>query len=247
MSFVVGAIYLFIGLRLSERKVSSGSRLASIQLALWWGGLGADLALGAIELACALAGILTFSLAMTLYLVTIIVVVSSLWGVTGFLTYVYTGRYHLLEVGGIYIAFYLAFLYWFFSEAPNAIAIEAGSAVWKYGNSGNLALELVLVLLLLVPEILAAVLYLSLLRRTRDSAQRYRITLVGGGILLFFAIDVVIPGTTIPWLIARTILLAIPALMSLAAYYPPAWARRRYGATAIETEGTDAVEGVAGA
>ena len=244
VTLVVSAFYLFIGYRLAQRKVSEGSRLAGTQLAMWWGGLGADLAMGAIELACALGGVLTFSLAMTLYLVTIIVIVASLWGVTGFLVYVYTGRYHLPEIGAIYIGFYVTYLYWFFAQSPTAVAIESGSAVWRYSGSSNLPLELVLVVLLLGPEIVAAILYLSLRRRTRDSAQRYRITLVGGGILLWFGIDLFLPATTIPWLIFRTLLLVLPALMSLAAYYPPEWARRKYGVTAIETQPSDLAEGV---
>jgi hypothetical protein len=242
----VAAFYLFIGWRLSQRKVSTHSRLAANQLAMWWGGLGADLAIGAIELMAALGGGLSFALAMTLYLMTIIVITAALWGLTGFLVYVYTGRYHLLEVSAIYVAFYLFYLYWFFAESPTTIVIEAGSAVWRYAGSSNLPLELLLVILLLGPEIVAAILYLSLRRRTDDTAQKYRITLVGGGILLWFALDIFLPGGTIPWLTLRSVLLIIPAMMSFLAYYPPEWARRRYGATAIETESTDAADGAVG-
>jgi hypothetical protein len=130
-------------------------------------------------------------------------------------------------------------LFWFFSEGPYQVAVEAGSAIWRYNGAVNLPIEVVLVLLLLVPEILGAILYLSLLRRTRDTAQRYRITLVGGGILLWFALDLFIPATTIGWVIFRSLLTVGPALMSLAAYYPPEWARRRYGVSAIEIEGPE--------
>lgn len=240
----MSGFYLFIGYRLARRKVSTPSRLAANQLAIWWGGLGVDLAIGGIELACALAGALTFSLAMTFYLVTVVVIVSSLWGLTGFLTYVYTGRYHLVEVCGIYVGFYVAYLFWFFSQSPYALSIEAGSTVWQYHATPSLLLELVLVVILLGPEIVGAILYLSLWRRTRDTAQRYRIALVGGGILLWFALDVLVPGSTIPWLAFRTSLLVIPAVMSLIAYFPPSWARRRYGATAIESQPSERVEGV---
>ncbi len=88
--------------------------------------------------------------------------------------------------------------------------------------AGIVPLEAVLLVVLLGPEVLGAILYLSLRLRTRDSAQRYRIALVGGGILLWFALDLFLPATTIPWLIARTILLVIPGTMSLVAFYPPA-------------------------
>jgi hypothetical protein len=243
VTLAVAAIYLFIGYRLSQRRTSKDSRLAASQLAMWWGGLGADLAIGAVELSFALGGVLSFSVAMTLYMVTLIVVIAALWGLTGFLVFVYTGRYHLIEVSALYVAFYIAILFWFFSESPYAIAVEAASTVWRTSTTGNIGVAIVLVLLLLGPEVVAAILYLSLLRRTRDSAQRYRIALVGGGILAWFGLDILIPGTTIPWVIFRTLLLAIPALMSLIAYYPPAWARRRYGVTTLETEPAAAAEG----
>jgi hypothetical protein len=242
VSLVVAAFYLLVGARLSSRKVSPTSRLATNQLAMWWGGLGADLTVSSVVLLVALGGGLSFATAMTLYLVTIIVIVAALWGLTGFLVYVYTGRYHLLEVSAIYISFYVLYLYWFFAEGPTQMVIEAGSTVWRFSGSANLPIELVLVILLVGPEIVAAILYLSLRRKTKDSAQKYRITLVGGGILLWFGIDLFLPGDTIPWLIFRTFVAVIPALMSLAAYFPPEWARRRYGATAIELQSSDAPE-----
>jgi hypothetical protein len=242
VTLIVAGFYLLIGVRLSERKVSPHHRLAANQLAMWWGGLGADLAVSGVLLFVALGGGLSFATAVTLYLVTIIVVISALWGVTGFLVYVYTGRYHLLEVSAIYVAFYVIYLYWFFATGPYQMVIKSGSTVWRYSATANLPLEAVLVVLLIGPEIVAAVLYLSLWRRTDDAAQRYRIALVGGGILLWFAIDVFIPGDTIMWLIAKTSVEVVPALMSLAAYFPPEWARRRYGVTAIEIQAPEAPE-----
>jgi hypothetical protein len=196
-----------------------------------------------VGLSCALGGVLTYPLAMTLFLVSIVIIVASLWGLTGFLVYVYTGQYHLIEVSAIYIGFYVAYLFYFFSQTPTGVVIEAGSTVWRYAGTPNVLLELILVLLLLVPEIVAAILYLSLRRKTDDTGQKYRITLVGGGILLWFALELFVPATTIPWVVFRTLLLVLPALMSLAAYYPPSWARRRYGVTAIETIPADLREG----
>jgi hypothetical protein len=245
VSLAVSAVYLYVGYRLAERRTSAGSRLASFQFAVWWGGLGVSVGIGGIELLLAIAGALPFALAMTFYLVSILVDCIFLWGLTGFLTYVYTGRYHLVEVGLIYIVLYVTILYWFFSRAPYAVAFEAAQPVWRYTNTGGpVLLELVLVLVLLAPEIVGAILYLSLRRKTQDSAQRYRITLVGGGILIWFGLDLFIPATTIPWVIFRTVLLVIPGLMSLFAFFPPVWARRKYGATAFETALADGREAV---
>jgi hypothetical protein len=243
-SLGVGAVYLFIAYRIADRQTSPATRMASLQFGLWWGGLGASVGLGGVEVALAVAGALPYASAMTLYLLTVLIDCVFLWGLTGFLTYVYTGRYHLLEVSALYAAFYVAYLYWFFAQAPTLVTFEAAQPVWHYGAAANVPLEFVLLVLLIGPELVGAILYLSLRLRTQDSAQRYRINLVGGGILLWFALDLVVPSATIPWLIARTLLQVVPGLMSLIAFYPPEWARRKYGVTSIDTpivEGREAL------
>ncbi|MGA8303046.1 MAG: hypothetical protein WA691_08925 [Thermoplasmata archaeon] len=231
----MAAVYLYVGYRIADRRVSPTSRLASIQFALWWGGLGASVGLGGIELLLALSGAFPYALAMTTELVGVIVDCTFLWGLTGFLTYVYTGRYHLFEVSLLYIGFYIAYLYWFFAQSPTVEVFVAAQPMWHYAASPNVPLELILVIVLVGPELVGAILYLSLRFRTRDTAQRYRIGLVGGGILLWFAVDLFIPATSIPLLIARTLFLVIPGLMSLIAFYPPEWARRKYGVTSFDT------------
>jgi len=233
VSLGVAAVYVYVGFRIAGRPVSAGSRLASYQLGLWWAGLGASVALGGFELLLALLNAFPFAAAQTTYLVTILVDCVFLWALVGFLTYVYTGRYHLLELSVFYVAFYIAVLYYFFSQDAYAVKFLADQAVFQYTAVPNPVLEVALVIGLLGPEIAGAALYLSLRRRTKDSAQRYRIGLVGGGILLWFALDVFVPATTPAWLLTRTVLELIPGLMSLIAFFPPEWARRRYGVTAV--------------
>lgn len=238
VSFGVAAVYVFVGFRLYLRTVAPTARLASSQLALWWAGLGITTALGGVELALAAAGALTYPAALTLYLLVVVVDCSFLWGLVGFLIYVYTGRYHLLPLSVFYAWFYVTVLYYFFSQQPYAVTIVAGQAVFQYAVLPIPALEAVLLVGLLGPEIAGAILYLSLLRRTSNPAQRYRIVLVGGGILLWFLLDVLVPDSTATWTIVRGILQVVPGLMSLIAFYPPEWARRRYGVTAMShTEG----------
>ncbi len=127
----VAVVYLLIGYRIADRQVSRPARLASFQFALWWGGLGASLGIGGIELLLAVTGELPYALAMTLYLVTVLVDCIFLWGLVGFLTYVYTGRYHVLEVSLLYVGFYIAYLYWFFAQNPYAVVFEAAQPVWQ--------------------------------------------------------------------------------------------------------------------
>lgn len=227
----VSLVYGYVGYRLHRRQVSSEARLASTQFALWWGGLGVSTAIGGTELALALAGALSFPLALTFYLVVVLVDCAFLWGLVGFLLFVYTGKYHLLELTAFYAWFYVTLLYYVFTQVPSSVAVVAGSVNLQYAAHPIAVLEAVLVLGLLGPELVCGILYFSLLRRTEDPARRYRIWLVAGGILLWFAIDVFVPSSTLPWALAKGVVQVVPGILSLFAFYPPAWARRRYGVT----------------
>jgi hypothetical protein len=238
VSFGVALVYLYVGFRLYQRPVSPQSKLAATQLALWWGGIGVTTVLGGAEVALAAGGGLTLPLAKTLYLLLILIDCVLLWGLVGYLTYVYTGKYHLVPLSAFYAWFYFTVLYYFFSQRPYAVLIAAGNVDFLYAAKPTPVLEAVLLLGLLGPELVGAILYLSLLRRTADPAQRYRITLVGGGILGWFLIDLLIPSSTIEWMTVKTILAVIPGVMSLVAYFPPEWARRRYGVTSVSAAGS---------
>ena len=238
----VGVVYSYVGYRISQRPVSAESRLASAQFALWWIGLGASVAITATDVSLATLNLYPFPLAVTIGLVSIIVDCAFLWGLTGFLIYVYTGRYHLVELSVFYAAFYVTALYWILSQDPSSVAYQAGGPAVQYSATPALALTLVVLVGLVAPEIVGAVLYLSLLRRTTDRSTRFRIILVGGGILLWFAIDAFLPSSTSAWVLAKGLLDLVPGIMSLVAFFPPVWVRTRFGVTAPEIEGTDRVE-----
>ncbi len=232
VSFLVAAVYLYFAYRLSQRDVAPGARLASNQFALWWGGIGVTAVVSGIEVALAAAGALALPGALTIYLVSILIDCAFLWGLVGFLVFVYTGRYHLLELTAFYAWFYITVLYFVFLRVPSGVLYSAGAVSLTYSAAAVPLLEVVIVLGLIVPEIVGAILYLSLAGRApAGSAQRLRIWLVGGGILLWFAIDVFVPSSTAAWGLVRTVLELVPGAMSLIAFYPPSWgpARLRTG------------------
>jgi hypothetical protein len=224
--FAAGA-YGYVAIRLYQRAVSPGSKLALAQFSLWWGGLGASSAFGALEALLAFGGLLTLPLAIAFSLFVVLIDVIFLWGLTGFLTYVYTGRYYLVPLSAFYALFYFAALYYEILGAPYAVAVQAGSPTLLAHTVHNPVLIGFVLLGLLVPEIAAAILYLTLLRRTHDPAQRYRIVLVGSSILLWFGILAFVPSTTVGWTLTKGVLEVVPALLSLIAYQPPAGIRRR--------------------
>jgi hypothetical protein len=237
VSVVVAAVFLYVGARLSQRVVPSGARLASAQLSLWWAGVGVTVAITALELTLAVLNVFSFPLALTLYLVTLLVDVTILWALTGFLTYVYTGSYHLTELGALYATFYVLVLYYVTSQGPARVVYQSGALAIGYTAPAITWLAAVVIVLLVVPELVGAILYVSLVRRTRDHHQRVRIWLVGGGILLWILVDLVVPQSTAVWVVVHGALEIVPGLMSLFAFFPPAWVRRRFGVPGAELSG----------
>ncbi len=228
VSAAVAWVYLFVGFRLAERQVRPAARLASLQLALWWGGAGVGVVITTVELAFAVANALPLALGITLYLTSVLLDCAILWGLVGFLVYVYTGKYHLVELTALYGVFYVLVLYYVFFTQPISVAFTAGAPLLHYARTAPLWLELPIVVILVGPEFVGAILYLSLYRRTHDRDQRIRVLLVGGGILLWFLLDLIVPSTTGTWTLARSVLQVVPGLMSFVAFYPPEWLRRRF-------------------
>ncbi len=234
VALAAACVYFYVGKRLFDRVVSPSARLASVQLAVFWGGLGATIFLDGLESGLALANAFPLAVALTFLVVLDLVAVVALWGLVGFLTYVYTGKYHLVAWGGIYIAFFVLAMYYTFAQAPSGVTFTDFAPALVYAVPPIKWLEAVIIVLLVGPELVGAVLYLSLLRRTRVREQRSRIWLVGGAILLWMGFDLFVPSSTGPWIVVHTVLEVIPGLMTLIAFYPPSWAQRRFGLTISE-------------
>jgi hypothetical protein len=231
VSLGAAAVYLYVGKRLFERVVATSARLASIQLALFWGGLGVTILLDALEDALALGNSFPVPLALTFVIVADLVAVIALWGLVSFLTYVYTGRYHLFEWGAIYVAFFVMAIYYTLARDPSGVAFAMGAPTIVYSAAAIKWLEAVIVVILVGPELVGAILYLSLLRRTKVQEQRSRIWLVGGGILLWMGLDLFLPASSGGAILLGRVLEVIPGVMTLVAFYPPTWAQRRFGLT----------------
>jgi hypothetical protein len=227
------AVYAYVGWRLLQRKVSPRSQLASYQFALWWLGLGAALSAGRIELALALGNQLPYTTAIVFSLLNVVIESVYLWGLVGSLVYVYRGRYYLLGLGVLYSAFYVASVYAIFAQGPYAVSMVTGTPSLVYANPAGPNVALALQLVVLIPELVGACLYLSLLRQAEDRTVRWRISLVGSSILLWVAIHAFVPSAGYDWIFAKTILDVLPAILSLLGLVPPAWIRRKLGIASV--------------
>lgn len=237
-------VYLFVGYRLYQRPVSPGSRLASVQFSIWWGGWGVSSALTAFQTLFYVGHALNFPLALTFEMLDILIVTVFLWGLVGFLVYVYSGKYYLGWVSAYFGSFYVITLYYILSEMPYAVTSMGGIPNLAFASTGNLGLGIYAVLGIIGPEISGAILYLTLLRRTKDPTRRFRIALIGSSILLWFGLLLLVPSSTATDVLIRSGLEFIPPLMALLAYFPPSALRARWGLTAVGA-GTETAHEVA--
>ncbi len=235
VSLGIAAVYSFVAYRLYERPVSSDARLASLQFSVFWYALGATAALGAVEAVLAAGGVLTLSVAITISLAEILIDCVFLWAIVDFLVYVYTGKYYLIPVSAFYALFYVAALYYTVLSHPYELVVRAGLPTLLTVPVTSKLLVDVVDIGLVFPEFVAAFLYLSLLRRTEDRGQRFRITVVGLGIVAWFGLTFFFPAPTATLGLVRSLLQLIPAVLTLLAYFPPPWIRERLQVHPIPT------------
>jgi hypothetical protein len=232
VSVVAVAVFFYVGARLLRRESSPRSRLASVQFSIWFLGLGAAVAAGRLELALALVNVLPYAAALTFSLVNVVIESVYLWGLVGSLVYVYTGRYYLVWLGGLYALFYVVSVYAIFAQGPYAVTVASGTPALLYVNPVNSGLALALQLIVLIPEGVGACLYLSVLARTSDLTVQWRISLVGTGILFWVAVHAFVPNAGYMFILLKTVLDLVPAVLALIGVLPPAWIRRRFGIAA---------------
>ncbi|MGC2290240.1 MAG: hypothetical protein WA688_10370 [Thermoplasmata archaeon] len=231
---VIALVYCYVAYRFSRRPVSSNTQMARAQFTIFWYGLGVTAALSALEAALAAAGALSLSIAVTVGLVGVLIDCVFLWAIVDVLIYLYTGRYYFAGVAVLYGLFYVAALYYTILERPYGVVIRAGIPTLLVEPVTVHALVAVVDVGLVFPEFIVAVLYLSLLRRTRDRTQRFRIAVVGLSIIAWFGLTFFYPSSTAAETFERAFLQLVPALLALVAYLPPEWMRTRFRILGID-------------
>lgn len=220
-----------------RRPVAPEVRLARAQFSIWWYGIAiVSLLQGSQSLMASTAALPLGVVVGCLYL-SLIVVCAALWGLVGYLTFLFTGRYYLLPLSVYYVALYVLVLFYFTLSDPIGIAIAYGHVTILYANTLPLAIGAIAVLLILLPELGGAVAYMALSSKTSDLTLRYRTRLVGGGILAWFLLSLVTGVATpvsSPIRLASPLLGVLAAGLVLIAYYPPLALRTRWGVRSVE-------------
>lgn len=237
LSLVGAAIYLFLGIRLAKRPVSAHARFAAAQFALFWIGLAGVTLAGAVLSLVAVEVVPSSGLVVTAVHLEILVLCAGLWGLLGYLTFLYTGKSYLVMWSVFYGVLYLILTY-IITAATKTVTVSQGTVSLQYSNLVGGPILDILVVVLIAPEFIGAILYFTLVARTRDPTVRFRVTLVSWSLIAWFGLAAINVASVLGGGLAAELLNSslgvIAAIVILLAYYPPRAVRKRLGVTGID-------------
>jgi hypothetical protein len=239
-----GAVFVGVGFRLAQRPTTARAERAAKQFALFWIALGSALVATGLERILAGLDSLPLPLPATVLYLEVLLICVALWGLVAFLVYAFTGRDSSLSLGVFYAGYYVFLLYGITAARPDGYSISEGSVNVTYANQFSVPFGLVLVVLLFLPELAATVAYLSLATRVRDVTIRYRIGLVGLGLLLLLVVGSLLPQVGVLSGVVHTVVVslidAVSASIVFLAYFPPLSVRRRLALRRFDEEAMSA-------
>lgn len=240
LAIATGAVYGYVGARLSRRHIQGDGRLAWTLFVHWWRALALVTAGSAVIAVLPVLGVHDEALYLSYLHVVLLALCYLLFCLLYYLAYLFTGKRSLVvPIAAFYVGLYAFTLFWINSLGPYYDPVQ-GSVETQTKGSGPLVA--VFVILLIGPIVAGAALYLRLFSKVEEPTQRYRIGMIGGTILLWFGSSFLayVPtgdsrlGESDVWPIATRLIGLVAALLVLAAYLPPAWVRKRYLVDPIE-------------
>lgn len=234
VALAVAAVYAHMGRRVLQRNGSSrGSARAMHAFAPWWGALAANMLLGGLFMLGAALGWQDLGLQVGYAVFQRFLLVLSLVGLMGYLLYLLTGRDLLAPLAVAYAGFFVFLLAAMLLSQPTGVYIGEWRTDLLYAGSAPRWMQVVNLAALLGPPVGGALAYFRLYFRLHDPTQRYRIALVSWALIAWWVVAVMAGqhemfGSQGFQVVNRFLGLGA-ALVILAAFEPPGWARRRWG------------------
>lgn len=249
-----GTVAVFI----ARRPVTQRARGAQRGFVIWWGGL-AVIGLYALVFNDTY-GIVVAEYGLGPLLAILYILIGILFlllgGLMYYLLYLYTGRSGTLWWPTVYYLVLMASVVWLLHGFGGACLVPADGGCqnpdWQEGDPAAIGayderpqwIGPVFGLALVVPPLVAAVMYFLLYFRVDDPTSKYRILMVSGGIILWFTFSVgntlvaastQTPAGDVSALISRSLGVLAAALVLLA-YLPPRFVQRRFGVQSISQQ-----------
>lgn len=243
---LTGVLYAYVGWRLQARQVSDDAKVAHGMFVLWWYALAATSFIGVATNVLYLVDRLPIWLYQTISQVAILVLLAGLLGLLYYLVYLYTGnRRYLAPLVVLYLVMYGWVIALMYQIGPPTELGDNGWAIVRLPKVDfNPGVSMAFVLLLIGPQVVAAMAYAGLYRKAQDATQRYRIAMVAGSIVVWFGATLVASalqastgaGRSEAWQYASRALTVLGGLAILMAYRPPRSWQKRWGLRSIDQE-----------
>lgn len=182
-------VFVSVGRAVTKRPVSPDLLNVRNAFGAWWYGLGVSSLLGVVQIAAFAATAGSDPALLTgISIISVASLCIALWGLLYYLVVLFTNSQRWRwPLAACYAVFFAAILYLVLRLNPTGYHLEGYQLTTDQAESlqGN-GFVLGFVLVLLLPQMLAALAYLSLYRKVQDPVQRRRVLLVGLSILLWF-------------------------------------------------------------
>lgn len=229
----VAAAYAYVAWELWRRGGFEPDRRPLWYFAVWWGALAANLAGVAATYVLAANGALDLSLQVTSSHVQRLLLSVSMTGLLAYLLFILTGRDLVWPLAVVYAGYFAISIYSVSAADPESVFIGAWRTDLEYANPSPQWVNLVTLALIVAPPIGCGLAFLVASRRA-SRPQRYRMRLVSTAIVFWWVVAVAAGQRALLGMdvfqASHRVLSLLAALVVLAAYHPPRWAREKLGA-----------------
>lgn len=199
VDLAIAAVLIVVGRAAWRRSHGRESRRAAALFAAWWYGLAGTVLTNALREAAGAAGVESSAWVLAalpwLHDAYIAALVVSVWGLLYYLIYLFSGRTGSFWPLTVFYALYGAVAFWLLAGMDvSGLSVGKWFVGWSYAHpeTGG-ALLLVMTLLLLLPQIGAALAYATLLRRVREPGPRRRIAIVSAALAGWLGLTLLAP------------------------------------------------------
>lgn len=233
IAIVVAAAYAYVAWELWRRGGFEPGRRPLWYFAVWWGALAANLAGVAVTYVLAANGALDLPTQVASSHLQRLLLCVSMTGLVAYLLFVLTGRDLLRPLAVVYAAYFAISIYSLAAAEPQGVFVGAWRTDIEYATEPPAWTNLVSLALIVAPPILCGIAFLVASRRA-SRPQQYRMRLVSFAIVFWWVIAVAAGQRALldvdAFQALHRFLSLLAALVVLAAYHPPRWARQRLGA-----------------
>ncbi len=249
--FIVGVLYVYVGLQVAKRSVPREAQLAQRMFLVWWYALGSVSLIGALNIILYRLEALNPAYFIIVSQINLLAIVVALLGLLYYMVYIYTGSGRWFKpLVAFYVLFYLSLLglvaaLW---NPPTDFTDNGWNIVSLPESDRELSpiAGFAFVVLLIGPQMAAAIGFLRLGPKLEDVTQRYRVRLVGTAILVWFGLSLIasIAGliadvdltTADGWQYTQRAIGFGAVLAILAAYKPPKWVQHKFHVEPVTAE-----------